>query len=176
MATDGNGIVDKVEIGNLSKASISIRRESPDTLISRALIAELDTILKPLSPPETQYGYSVERLIEEQVVFFVLRYDDVPAGCGGVKCFSREYAEVKRMYVRPTFRGLGLSKLILIHLEEYAVSQGLQILRLETGTLQKEAISLYKGMGFQKIPAFGHYIESSYNLFFEKHLTLIDGV
>lgn len=159
----------------LSKSSITIRRESPDTLVSRALIAELDNILKPLSPPETQYGYSVERLIEEQVAFFVLRYDGVPAGCGGVKCFGNEYAEVKRMYIRPEFRGAGLSKLILSHLEAYTVAQGIKILRLETGTLQKAAIGLYQEMGFQKIPAFGKYIESPFNLFYEKRLTKFDG-
>ena len=175
MATAGNGIVDNFETGNLSKSSITIHRESPDTPDSRVLIAELDNILKPLSPPETQYGYSVERLIKEGVAFFVLCYDDIPAGCGGVKCFGREYAEVKRMYVRPAFRGLGLSKMILSHLEEYTASQGIQTIRLETGALQKEAIGLYEGMGFHKIPAFGDYNESPYNIFYEKRLTVIDG-
>jgi putative acetyltransferase len=155
---------------------ISITQELPDSPDARVLIHELDQYLIPMYPTESRYGFSVERLIEEQVVFFILRSDKFPAGCGGVKCLETEYAEVKRMYIRPAFRGQGLSKLILKHLEEYTRAQDINILRLETGIYQYEAISLYDRMGFRQIPPFGNYHEGPYNIFYEKCLTNINGV
>ena len=70
---------------------------------------------------------------------------------------GNEFAELKRMYVRPQFRGMGLAKLMVNHLAEYAQSQGIGLLRLETGIHQHAAIRLYEGMGFQQIPAFAEF-------------------
>ena len=88
----------------------SITPEPPDTTDAQVLIAELEGELAPLYPSESRHGYSVEQLLAEAVAFFLIREDGVPAGCGGVKLVSAEYAEVKRMYVRPQFRGLGLAR------------------------------------------------------------------
>jgi putative acetyltransferase len=87
--------------------------ERPDSADAMLLIDELETYLAPQYPAESRHGYSVEKLIRQQVAFFVMRQDGVPAGCGGVQLFGTEYGEVKRMYVRPQFRGLGLAKLML---------------------------------------------------------------
>jgi GNAT superfamily N-acetyltransferase len=100
-----------------------------------------------------------------------MRHDGTPAGCGGVKLFDTEYGEIKRMYVRPQFRGLGLGKLMLHHLADYARQQGVAVLRLETGIYQTEAIGLYERSGFQRIPPFGAYQEDPLSLFYEKRLT-----
>jgi GNAT superfamily N-acetyltransferase len=100
----------------------------------------------------------------------VTRLDDKPVGCGGIKLFGMEYGEVKRMYVRPPFRGLGLSKLMLNHLADYSQQRGVNILRLETGIHQKEAIRLYERFGFRRIPPFGEYREDPLSLCFEKRL------
>src|ERR1051326_3556618 len=98
--------------------------ERPDTADAVALITELEAVLDPLYPKESRHGLSVQRLISEGVPFFVLRSDGVAAGCGGVKLFGTEYGEIKRMYVRPQYRGLGYAKHILNHLSDYALSQG----------------------------------------------------
>jgi putative acetyltransferase len=74
------------------------------------------------------------------VAFFVMRHERGPAGCGGVKLVDTEDGEVKRMYVCPPWRGLGLGKLLLNHLAAYALQQGVAVLRLETGIDQLEAI------------------------------------
>ena len=64
------------------------------------------------------------------VEFFVLYEDEAPAACGGVQFFGDQngadegYGEIKRMYVRPEFRGRGYAKKVLQHLEELAVSKG----------------------------------------------------
>src|SRR5690606_28962437 len=108
-------------------------RESPDSSDARALIAELEDVLEPLYPKSSRHGYSVEKIIATGVAFFVIRQDGVPAACGGVQIYGDEYAEVKRMYVRPQFRGKGLAKLMLNHLEAYARSCGVRLFRLETG-------------------------------------------
>ena len=103
--------------------------------------------------------------------FFVLRSDGTAAGCGGVKLFGTAYGEIKRMYVRPQFRGRGFAKLILNHLSDYARAHGVTLLRLETGIHQHEAIALYEGMGFHRISPFGDYREDPLSLFYEKSLT-----
>ena len=144
--------------------------ERPDTADARMLIAELETNLAPFYPAASRHGYSVEKLIQQGVAFFVTRQDDVPAGCGGVQFFGTEYGEVKRMFVRPQFRGLGLARLMLDHLEQYTREHHIHLLRLETGIHQKDAIRLYERMGFQNIPPFGEYVEDPLARFFEKRI------
>jgi putative acetyltransferase len=148
----------------------TITQERPDTVDAQALIAELEGELAPLYPSESRHGYSVEQLLAEGIAFFLIRENDAPAGCGGVKFFGTEYGEIKRMYVRPQFRGLGLAKRMLNHLADYARSYGVGILRLETGIHQHAAIHLYEGTGFQRIPPFGEYKEDPLSRFYEKHI------
>jgi GNAT superfamily N-acetyltransferase len=134
------------------------------------LIAELEQHLAPYYPATSRHGYSVEKLIRQGVAFFIARVDDVPAGCGGVQFFGTEYGELKRMFVRLQFRGLGLAKLMLQHLEQYTRAHDINLLRLETGIHQKEAIGLYERMGFQSIPPFGEYVDDPLSKFFEKRI------
>lgn len=148
----------------------TIVAERPDTPDAQTLIAELEAYLTPLYPAESRHGFSVEKLLREGVAFFVIRSDKLAAGCGGVKLFGREYGEIKRMYVRPQFRGLGFAKLMLNHLARYALEQGVSLLRLETGIHQHEAIGLYERMGFRSIPAFGEYREDPLSRFYEKQI------
>src|SRR5512141_1249250 len=128
--------------------------ERPDTVDAVMLIDELEQHLAPFYPATSRHGYSVDKLIKQGVAFFVTRVDGVPAGCCGVQFFDNEYGELKRMFVRPQFRGLGLAKLMLEHLEQYTREHGIKLLRLETGIHQKEAIGLYERMGYQNIPHF----------------------
>jgi len=127
--------------------STIITAERPDTADAITLITELEALLSPLYPSESRHGLSVEQLLVEGVAFFLLRSDGVPASCGGVKLFGAEYGEIKRMYVRPQFRGQGFGILMLNHLADYAQAQGVALLRLETGVHQREAIGLYEQMG-----------------------------
>ncbi len=94
------------------KGQITVAEDRPDSVDAVHLLAELDTDLhrRPY-PPESRHAFSIDRLIREGVVFFIIRYESEPAGCGAIKLFGTEYGEVKRMYVRPAFRGLGLGKM-----------------------------------------------------------------
>lgn len=147
-----------------------ILSERPDTPDARMLIDELETHLEPYYPKTSRHGYSVEKLLQQGVAFFVIRLDGIPAGCGGVQLFGSEYGELKRMFVRPQFRGLGLARLMLRHLEEFAREHHIHVLRLETGIHQKAAIRLYEKWGFQYIPPFGEYVEDPLSRFFEKRI------
>lgn len=147
---------------------IQITPERPDSPDAQALIAELQASLAPLYPSENQFGYSVEKLVRQRVAFFVIRADDAPAACGGVQLFGTEYGEVKRMFVRPQFRGMGLGRLMLAQLEAHARTHGVPLLRLETGTFQTEALGLYEQYGFYPVGPFGDYRETPFNLYFEK--------
>jgi putative acetyltransferase len=149
---------------------ITITQERPDTPDAVALIEELDAYLIPLYPIENHFGYAVDKLIAQGVAFFVLRVDGVVAGCGGIQMYGTEYGEIKRMYIRPAYRGQGLSKLMMQHLETYARDQGTDVLRLETGNLQTEAIALYERMGFYRIPPFADYPDDGVSLCYERRI------
>ena len=151
-------------------STVEITIERPDSDDARTLIAELEAYLIPLSPPESRHGYSIEKLINEEVPFFIIRDNGTPVGCGGVKLFGTDYGEIKRMYVRPQFRGLGFAKLMLNHLAEYARSHGCAKLRLETGIAQRDAIALYERSGFQRIDPFGEYKQDPLSRFYEKQI------
>ena len=144
--------------------------ERPDSVDATTLILELDDYLTPLYPSESRHGFSVDKLIREGVAFFVLRYNEELAGCGGLKCFPGEYAEVKRMYIRPQFRGKGLAKRMLEHLEQHACQQQINVVRLETGIYQTEAIALYERMRYVRIGPFGEYRLDPLSIFYEKRL------
>jgi len=149
-----------------------ITRERPDTPDAASLINELETHLAAHYPAESRHGFSVERLVAEDVAFFLLRMDGFPAACGGIKLEGREYGEIKRMYVRPQFRGLGFAKLMLDHLADYARANGITLLLLETGIHQREAIGLYEQWGFNRIPPFGPYTDDPLSRCYEKRLEL----
>jgi putative acetyltransferase len=149
-----------------------ITAERPDTPDASALIEELEAHLASFYPVESRHGLSVERLLREGVAFFVTRHDGAAAGCGGVQVFGHEYAEVKRMYVRPQFRGLGLGRLMLERLTEHAQRHGVPVLRLETGIHQHEALALYERSGFRRIPPFGPYRDDPVSRCYEKALPL----
>jgi putative acetyltransferase len=152
------------------RMTVVIQPERPDSPDAIALIEELEAHLAPQYPSESRHGLSVDRLIAESVAFFVVRYDGSPAGCGGIKLVGTEFGELKRMYVRPAFRGLGLAKGLVDRLAAHACEHGVSLLRLETGIHQREAIGLYKGMGFYAIPPFAPYLPDPLSRFFEKAL------
>ena len=74
------------------------------------------------------------------------------------------------MYVAPAARARGLARRMLAHLEQTAGAAGAEVMILETGTAQPEAIALYESSGYTPIPSFGHYKDSPINRCFAKRL------
>jgi putative acetyltransferase len=148
--------------------AVVIAEERPDAPDAVALIDELDAHLASFYP--SRHGFSVDKLLRDGVLFFVARDEGRAAGCGGVLIVGRDYAEVKRMYVRPAFRGRGLGRLMLDHLIAHARQHGLTVIRLETGIHQREAIALYERRGFRRIPPFEPYRDDPVSRCYEMRL------
>src|SRR5437762_11069199 len=89
----------------------TITTERPDTADARALIEEREAHLATLYTRESRHSYSVEKLIAQGVAFFLVHDNGTPVCCVGIQLFGTDYGELKRMYVRPQFRGLGFAKL-----------------------------------------------------------------
>lgn len=139
---------------------VTVTRERPDSPDAAALVEELEAHLAARYPDESRHGFSVARLVAQDVRFLVLRVDGEPAGCGGILVVTGEgepYGEIKRMYTRPAFRGAGHGRRILEHLLDLGREEGLGLFRLETGIDQVEAIGLYESIGFRHCPPFGPY-------------------
>lgn len=122
----------------------------------RALIAELEEVLAAEYPPEQRHGLSVDAIFQPHIRFFVARADGRAVGCGGVARFT-DFAEVKRMYVRPEARGRGVADAVLARVEAETRAAGLAVLRLETGDRQLAAMRFYERAGFRRCGAFGTY-------------------
>jgi len=73
------------------------------------------------------------------------------AGCGAIRPIDERICELKRMYIRPAFRGLGLGKAIAVHLIEEAQKIRYQTIRLDTATFLSVARGLYRSLGFREI-------------------------
>ncbi len=147
-----------------------ITPEKPTCSAIQELIKELDNYLATLYPPESRHGLDIPALLHKSVTVFLARLDNEPVGCGGVKLFPQGYAEVKRMYIKPAFRGKGIGKKILNQIELSAKHANIYTVRIETGIYQPEAIGLYEKIGFYRVPPFGEYKPDPLSLFLEKNL------
>jgi putative acetyltransferase len=154
--------------------ALTIERVAVATDEITQLVAELDRALSGPYLPEQRHALSLDQLFEDNVRFFAARLDDVAVGCGGV-AFYDGFAEVKRMYTRPTARRKGVAAALLQRLEGEARRAGHSVLRLETGMYQAEAIGFYERAGFERCEAFGDYLELSpraieTSVFYEKSI------
>lgn len=106
---------------------------------------------------------------KEMLVFYVA-YDDneTAVACGALKNFDETTAEIKRMYVKKEFRGLGISKTLLTKLEQHAKELYYQRLVLETGLKQPEAMSLYRAFGYSPLKCYGRHANDTDSRCFEK--------
>jgi len=91
-----------------------------------------------------------------------------PIGCGALKFHENAPGELKRMWVAPRARGLGLGRRLLLALEHYAREAGMTVLHLETNRTLIEAIELYRHSGYQEVEPFNG--EPYAHHWFEKHL------
>ncbi|HEV8451110.1 MAG TPA: MarR family winged helix-turn-helix transcriptional regulator [Gaiellales bacterium] len=91
-----------------------------------------------------------------------------PVGCGALKISPGRPVELKRMWVSPEVRGLGLGRRLLRELEHHAAEAGADTVRLETNRSLTEAIALYRTAGYREVAAFNS--EAYAHHWFEKRL------
>jgi len=133
---------------------IRTNSENPDF---EKLIVLLDAVLRELDGEDHAFyaQFNKTNFITEVVV----AYENGNAvGCGALKKYDNQTAEIKRMYVLPEFRGRKIAQHILSELEKWAGEFGFSDCVLETGYKQEAAIKLYHNCGCHDIENYGQYI------------------
>jgi putative acetyltransferase len=152
--------------------TIVVRTEDPGSPEARSLIESLDALQCSLYPPESLHLASIDELRGPDATFLAAAISGKVVGCGAI--LNRgQYAEVKRMFVLPACRGLGVGRRILAELEVKAIHLGLRWAMLETGVAQPEAISLYERAGYRRRGPYGGYTEDGLTVYMEKELPLL---
>ena len=116
-----------------------------------------------------QKTFNKHNYIEPNNAVIIATIYNKPIGCGCFKTYDKSSIEIKRMFVKQEYRGLGVSKLILNELENWAKMLGFNRAILETGIKQPEAIGLYKNHGYLQIENYGQYKNVVTSVCFEKN-------
>ena len=128
--------------------------ENPDFV---NLIAALDKSLWERYP-ELKSDYWGNNILEINPNVVILYLEEKAVGCGCFKKYDKNTIEIKRMFVSPEVRGMGLAQTILIELESWASSLGYSSSVLETLYKQKEAIALYQKTGYAIVENYEPYL------------------
>ena len=144
--------------------------ETPNQPEVIALIADLDAYQLTLYPPESVYALDLASLMQPHVKFAVARNaQGMAVGCAAI-VLSKEYGEIKRMYVQPAGRGTGMAGGLMNVLEQAAVEAGCPKMVLESGPAQPEALRLYERHGFSVCGSYGDYRDDPLSVFMQKDL------
>lgn len=146
-----------------------LKRVTSNNADFQELVHELDSALARINGEDNDFFAKYNKIdaLNHVVVLYV---NEVAVGCGALNPYSTNVMEVKRMFIRPTHRGKGLSKKILQYLLSWAKELGKDKCILETGEQMTEAIGLYKSFEFQIIPNYGQYADIESSICFEKVL------
>jgi putative acetyltransferase len=120
---------------------------------------------------EDMQTYDQYNKVPDLTTVMLLYIQDEPVACGCFKRFDNETAEIKRMFVKKSFRGLGLSKEILHGLEQWAMETGYQQCILETSIHFETAKTLYQSNGYSVIPNYPPYVGLEESICLKKELT-----
>ena len=144
-----------------------IIRTDNNNLDFQALITELDAYLKITDGEDHEFYNQFNSLkkINNVVVAF---QNEQAIGCGAFRKFDANTVEIKRMYVKVTYRGSGVANTVLSSLEQWASEEGFTKCVLETGNRQIDAIKFYKKSGYRRIPNYGQYAQMEESNCFEK--------
>ena len=148
---------------------ISLKRTNSNDPDFRTLINELDVNLREIYD-QLMDVYDQHNIIEQIDTVVIAYAGGLSAGCGCFKRFDADAAEIKRMYVRKTCRGKGISRLILAELERWAAETGFSATILETGEKNTEALGLYCKAGYLPTPNYGAYVNLASSFCFRKPL------
>ena len=120
----------------------------------RAYFDELSRRFDGGFDPEQSISADDDELTPPAGLLLVATLHGKPVGCGALKFHGADPAEIKRMWVDPDARGLGLGRRLLASLEQRAAASGARCARLETNGALTEAIALYRSVGYREVPAF----------------------
>lgn len=156
----------------LTATRVQIAPVDPDDPWARFCLdaygAELDRRFPRGFDPDHSISASAPELRRPGGVLLLAFLDDEPVGCGAVKFHTDKPSEIKRMWVAPSARGLGLGRRLLGALEQEAVASN-PVVHLETSASLQEAVGLYRSSGYVEVAPFNE--EAYAQHWFEKHLT-----
>ena len=141
---------------------------------AQELLSLSDAYLENLYPFESNHLASNAELADQSTVFLGIYDGDKILGCGAVKVMEDdgEYGELKRVFIKEAYRGQGLSKQLIVALENSLVEMSITVMRLETGIHQLEALGLYQRLGYKKRGPYGSYALDPLSIFMEKKLII----
>lgn len=155
----------------MTAAKIDIAIETPLTDEMRAMVGELNDIMSALTAEEANHRLAVEDMVDARTTVFVARVDGKMAACGALHRHGNGICEVKRMYTRPAFQGLGLARKILDRIVVLAAEEGLAEIVLETGHNYEAARRLYERSGFLPCGPVLDYPDHPDSVFYSRPLT-----
>lgn len=129
--------------------------ESPELL---ELFSEHDEYMMEFLGEHRKYytPYSEAEHIGRAWIVYV---DGGPAGCAAYRAGEQGSAELKRVFIRPRYRGRGISKKLVRTVEDFAREQGCNTLALDTNSTLEPAVTLYRRTGFRVVFQEGKYIK-----------------
>lgn len=152
----------------MSAPTLRFALDDPHAADVHALVRELDQYLASQYPPDSDRTPAA--LPPSLPVSFVTARVDGQAVACGACVHHPDYMELRRMYVLPACRGLGLGRQLLQAMEQQARQAGLRWVRLQTGIAETEAIELYEHSGYHRRPPFGDYRLNPLSIYMEKPL------
>lgn len=120
----------------------------------RAYIEELEQRIGARFDPTRGPTAEPHELVPPHGVFLLARLEGTPVGCGALKIRGDGGAEIKRMWISPTVRGLGIATRLLEGLEAQARQSGVARIVLDTSRFHTEALALYRKRGYVEIPPY----------------------
>jgi ribosomal protein S18 acetylase RimI-like enzyme len=161
--------VERLLVASAIHIAVTDPRHPDARFCLRAYFKELGQRFDGGFDPARSISADDEELTAPAGLFVVATVQGEPAGCGAVKFHPGSPAEIKRMWVSPAMRGLGLGRRLLAGLEAHAAAGGARTLRLETNRTLGEAIGLYRAAGYREVAAFND--EPYAHHWFEKTLS-----
>jgi DNA-binding MarR family transcriptional regulator/GNAT superfamily N-acetyltransferase len=162
------GVVERLLTAGLVEVAIEPPTTSAARFCLESYFAELRTRFDTGFDPTHSISADPEELTEPAGLLLVARLRDEPVGCGALKLHASAPAEIKRMWVAPTARGLGVGRRILQELEAHARARGAAVVHLETNETLREAAALYRSAGYVEVEPFND--EPYAHHWFEKRL------
>jgi DNA-binding MarR family transcriptional regulator/GNAT superfamily N-acetyltransferase len=165
---DAMDVVERLLTAGLVEVAIDDPRSPAARYCLESYYGELNSRFDTGFDPELAISTTAEELTEPAGLLLVARLHGEPIGCGALKLQGDVPFYIKRMWVAPEARGLGVGRRLLAELEDHARRRGADVVHLETNKTLREAAALYRSAGYVEVDPFND--EPYAHHWFEKRL------
>jgi DNA-binding MarR family transcriptional regulator len=162
-------VVERLLTAGLVEVAIEDPGSDAAQFCLRSYAAELDATFERGFDPARSRAVDPAGLTPPAGLLLVARLRAEPVACGALRLHPGEPAEIKRLWVAPAARRLGVGRRVLSELEAHAMRHGAGVVRLDTNRALRAATSLYRSSGYTEVPAFND--EPYAHHWFEKRLS-----